>query len=752
MNPATRTRRTTLSHWLILLCATLMIGALVTGCDKLGGSSESEESEEEGSDDSAKEGEKTEDKEGDDEKAEDEEGDDERAEDEESDDEKAEDEEGDDEKAEDEESDEPTGPKIVKIDAGGEANCVLLEDGVVRCWGTNDEGDLGANIEDPERRYPVSVVAPTASDMWFTKSSGSLNLDYGSGQDNVGCVKFENGRVSCWGSNDGLFGDGEYRGSAAPVDIADLAVVQSIGYGDDTACGVTEEGKVHCWGSGAFDTLGRDVSDDEKYHAKPGEVEGLPGKATKADCGSSQCCALLEDGSAHCWGFQWGKKPKKVDGVVKAVDMEAGYGVTCFVLEGGLVHCAPPGGRPSAIPNTSKVTQLSMTGNNACGLTEEGKVLCFGRNRWGEAGDGTVDEPKKGAVEVQGLPAKATQVSVGGTHACALLEDNRVMCWGSNRRGQLGNGTFEDSPTPVEVQHLFEDAPAELVKDKPAMLPESYPDFPSDAPEECQKIPEPANATFKIHTSGVERDTTRQGFDTYDIVLANYPFEWEERPIPPRGEQEMYVASVWHEEVKRDESGYQDTDKLVEAGDYKIGWKEQMRLRARVRTRQGNVSVREGGLKLAYVGRNWICGTFDTATREGDKYVMRFAGKITNPRPEGQEIGGEPEALAGKAVKVAETDGGGDAKKPGEKKAATPEDVQALCAEWDDSVKNFGDNCKALGKRLQRKFRGSPVNFSSLPDGPEFASAAALCDKAEQAMSKCMDEAEVKAALKRVGK
>ena len=54
---------------------------------------------------------------------------------------------------------------------------------------------------------------------------------------------------------------------------------------------------------------------------------------------------------------------------------------------------------------------------------------------------------------VPGL-GRATAVSTSGAHTCVVLEDTTVACWGSNQFGQLGDGTTEDSPTPVPVANL----------------------------------------------------------------------------------------------------------------------------------------------------------------------------------------------------------------------------------------------------------------------------------------------------------
>jgi hypothetical protein len=42
----------------------------------------------------------------------------------------------------------------------------------------------------------------------------------------------------------------------------------------------------------------------------------------------------------------------------------------------------------------------------------------------------------------------------GGNHACALLEDGVVQCWGANEAGQIGDGSKQDRPQPTPAEGL----------------------------------------------------------------------------------------------------------------------------------------------------------------------------------------------------------------------------------------------------------------------------------------------------------
>lgn len=91
-------------------------------------------------------------------------------------------------------------------------------------------------------------------------------------------------------------------------------------------------------------------------------------------------------------------------------------------------------------------------GDSSCATTSGGKVVCWGMNLRGQLGSGSTGPwARETPVEVVGLPAPARDVAVGLAHACALLTDGSVRCWGANGSGQLGDGTTTDRLTPVRA-------------------------------------------------------------------------------------------------------------------------------------------------------------------------------------------------------------------------------------------------------------------------------------------------------------
>jgi alpha-tubulin suppressor-like RCC1 family protein len=84
---------------------------------------------------------------------------------------------------------------------------------------------------------------------------------------------------------------------------------------------------------------------------------------------------------------------------------------------------------------------------------QNGGARCWGVNGDGELGDGTTTNSNV-PVTVKSLPGKLAQVAAGFGHACALLLDGSMECWGNNQYGQLGNGSTSNSSTPVTVTGL----------------------------------------------------------------------------------------------------------------------------------------------------------------------------------------------------------------------------------------------------------------------------------------------------------
>ena len=87
------------------------------------------------------------------------------------------------------------------------------------------------------------------------------------------------------------------------------------------------------------------------------------------------------------------------------------------------------------------------------GRLENGGVSCWGDNRHGQLGDGTFDT-RNTPAPVTGLEANVTSLTLNDNHGCALTQSGIAKCWGENDVGQLGDGRMIDRPIQVTVLGL----------------------------------------------------------------------------------------------------------------------------------------------------------------------------------------------------------------------------------------------------------------------------------------------------------
>jgi alpha-tubulin suppressor-like RCC1 family protein len=108
---------------------------------------------------------------------------------------------------------------------------------------------------------------------------------------------------------------------------------------------------------------------------------------------------------------------------------------------------------PAQALTDGTIVDVALGDRHTCVITDKGRVLCWGENDSGQLGDGT-RENSSTPVEVRDLPDASVALAAGGDHTCALMREGNVFCWGANGSGQLGDKTTEDSSIPVMVAKL----------------------------------------------------------------------------------------------------------------------------------------------------------------------------------------------------------------------------------------------------------------------------------------------------------
>jgi alpha-tubulin suppressor-like RCC1 family protein len=332
--------------------------------------------------------------------------------------------------------------------------CALLVDGSVKCWGVNNWGQLGDGTKIGSYS-PVTVNGLGGEAIGITQ--GSLHT----------CSIISNGSVKCWGNNEhGQLGIGEPSYRITPVDVNELSNdVNAISTGMDSNCALTPSGGVKCWGENGCGQIGDGTTID---HPKPADVNNLTDSVTDIAVNYSNACAILNNGSAQCWGMGYGHLPVDVGGLTSGVKaISPGYLFTCALTPDGGVVCwgrneyGQLGDGTTTDRNvpvnvyglTSGVKAISSGYLHTCALTNDGGVTCWGSNEYGQLGDGTTINRNK-PVYASGLMGGIAAISTGQFSTCALTTTGGVKCWGNNAYSQLGDGSPNNHLTPVDVSEL----------------------------------------------------------------------------------------------------------------------------------------------------------------------------------------------------------------------------------------------------------------------------------------------------------
>lgn len=401
----------------------------------------------------------------------------------------------------------PVPATALQIAPGTEHTCALLDTSRVKCWGRGTWGELGLEAGGERGSQPGQMGdALPPVDL----GTGRSALEVAAGR-HYSCARLDNGQVKCWGSNDGgALGlgtiddlgsrDGEMGDWLPAVDLGSGRTAAGIAAGWAHTCAVLENGQIKCWGWNNFGQLG--IGDTLNRGDGPGEMgDNLPvaelgagQRAVQVSAGWSQhTCARLESGQVKCWGLNYsgqlglgdthvrGDEPGEMGDNLPAVDLgtgrvardiAVGYDHSCAVLDNGQLKCwGGAGFGQLGIPNppNNRGDDAGEMGNNlpavdlgsgryavevaagdlhTCARLDNGQVKCWGANNRGQLGLG--DEESRGVLPGEmgdNLPAvdlgagrTAVEIAAGPYSTCARLDNGGAKCWGSNGYGQLGLG------------------------------------------------------------------------------------------------------------------------------------------------------------------------------------------------------------------------------------------------------------------------------------------------------------------------
>ena len=383
---------------------------------------------------------------------------------------------------------------------GEAVTCALSFTGVVKCWGENSKGTLGTGAvgdqgddNDEEGREKPSKLPPVN----FGAGRKAKAISAGG---SVVCAILDNDDLKCWGSNEfGQLGQGPGKDKSPvglkPDEVQKLPPIQlgtglkakAVSVGATHVCAILSDDSLKCWGSGQSGQLGQESDID--YPNPPSDPVNFKGKAVTAVSAGMANITCAQLGSiTKCWGdagyLSIARDPEQptlsaigdnFDEIVNLAPMNFGHGhiaksvvaggITCGILEDSLLRCWGPafsgnagsgngqvGYTPDELVNLpfaplgKPVESVAVGYVHTCALLEGGAVKCWGANPDGRLGTG--DDVNWGkTADLHDLPAldfggrSARHVYAGFDHTCAILDDGSVRCWGANEHGQLGLGS-----------------------------------------------------------------------------------------------------------------------------------------------------------------------------------------------------------------------------------------------------------------------------------------------------------------------
>lgn len=322
------------------------------------------------------------------------------------------------------------------LSVGYRAACGVKSDGTVRCWGYNDQGELGS-LQAEYSRGTVPVAGITTA---TAVSVGEYHA----------CVVLANGQVRCWGSNSlGQLGNRSTTTSITPVVVAlsngtPLTGVVEVAASKEGTCALLADKTVTCWGAG-FDGLLGDGSQEDRSHAGPA-VSISDVVAIDATYSTNRACAVLSDGTAHCWGKSLvsatrSRTPAQKSGISGATSISVGPSYQCVTISGNDFRCWNDWGAPADATTVAgdifTFTGFSVTSSGLgaanCLVTTDSGARCWGTGWNGVLGTGSTSD-RTTPVSVKSSSSTnlsgVSRIEPGDALTCALMTDTSIQCWG----------------------------------------------------------------------------------------------------------------------------------------------------------------------------------------------------------------------------------------------------------------------------------------------------------------------------------
>ncbi|MCD1294230.1 RCC1 repeat- and reductase domain-containing protein [Methanocella sp. CWC-04] len=295
---------------------------------------------------------------------------------------------------------------IRAVAAGNSFTMVIKNDGTVWGWGNNRYGQLGDGT-CVESDVPVQVAGLTSVRDIVVMNESVIALKY-------------DGTVWTWGYNFlGKAVDAKNESLKGPVMIEDLDLINSIAAGSHHLLAANKMRGVYALGQNKEGQLGDGTTLNS---IDPVSVTDLLA-ADSLSAGYTCSLALDKNGQVWAWGSNAQVQPGN-DSTERSLT-------------------------PVKISGLDNVKLIASGGSYSVAVKRDGSVWAWGNNEYGQLGNGELSNvPVSAPSMIYGL-YNVKMISAGPSHCLALRDDGSVLAWGNNQYGQLGDSGREDKYTPV---------------------------------------------------------------------------------------------------------------------------------------------------------------------------------------------------------------------------------------------------------------------------------------------------------------
>ena len=344
-------------------------------------------------------------------------------------------------------------PEGSLVSAGAIHTCAVTPSENLRCWGGNNDGQLGYGHTDRigDNETPASEGDVPVGGLVTQVSTGGQFTSHVEGTVAHTCALMKTGKVRCWGNNNsGQLGHGNTTNIGdiqTPESAGDVPLLLGLGesvtqvcVGGRHSCALLTNDDVLCWGGNQFGQLGNGNTDNIGDDELPSVTASVGGDVSQISCGENHTCALLTNGKVRCWG-------------------QGSNGKLGYADVSNIGDTEPPSS-VGDIDIGGEAIQVAAGADHTCVILTNGDVRCWGRGSNGALGYGnqvTVgDNESPSSAGPVSLPGSASFISAGKERTCVVLQDASTFCWGI-RTFPIGYGndeTIGDDETPMSVGPL----------------------------------------------------------------------------------------------------------------------------------------------------------------------------------------------------------------------------------------------------------------------------------------------------------